>query len=96
MSSTDDDLVNSGDAPATNGVQDPPDRAVLGGKEQAVGASEIQRGSVIPEQGIVGERRAVRVPVPNFPDAGGSGGGEGKEGTRNRAGFHSYDETHQV
>ena len=42
------------------------------------------------------ENRAVPVPVPRFWRAEDSGGSEGTEGSKNRTGFHSYDETHQV
>lgn len=77
--------------------------------EEVARTKTKQAGKGFPGCGAVGEsppvlglaaveeRRAVPVPMPNFQGAGGSGAGEEtKEGSKNRAGFHSYDETHQV
>lgn len=58
----------------------------------AVGESPSILGSA-----AVGERRAMPVPVPNSYGAGGGNEeAQENEGPKNRAGFHSYDETHQV
>lgn len=55
-----------------------------------------EHSSVLGSTPAEEEGRAVPVPVPRFRRAGDDGGGEGTEGSKNRAGFHSYDETHQV
>lgn len=65
--------------------------------EEFSGSDALRESPSVLGSASVGERRAVPVPVPNSHGAGGgSGEGAEKEGPRNRAGFHSYDETHQV
>lgn len=79
------------------------------GAEKSVRKKGTQSAEVAPRGGAYGndpsvldrndpakESRAVPVPVPHFQKAKDDGGGEGTEGSKNRAGFHSYDETHQV
>ena len=60
-------------------------------RDDAFGRDPSWRGSTPAD-----ESRAVPVPVPRFQRPEDDGGGEGTEGSKNRAGFHSYDETHQV
>lgn len=62
----------------------------------AASGREARDVAVLSDADAVGERRAVPVPEPKIIRAGRGGADEGKDGTRNRAGFHSYDETHQV
>eukprot|EP00752_Nemacystus_decipiens_P004092 g3745.t1 len=57
----------------------------------AVGKDPSVAGSAPAE-----ETRAVPVPVPRFQRAEDGGGSEGTQVPKNRAGFHSYDETHQI
>lgn len=78
------------------------------GAEEVVPAKESQAAESAPRGDEFGKdpsalgstpregNRAVPVPVPRFQRAEDDGGKEGTEGSQNRAGFHSYDETHQV
>lgn len=80
------------------------------GAEERVRWTETQSATVAPRGDALGtdpdldvlgstptkETRAVPVPVPRFQRTAHDGGSEGTEGSKNRTGFHSYDETHQV
>lgn len=108
----DDGVSNSNTTPAARDRDAIPGGGAFdaSGAEEIVRTKETQSGDdeVLPRGDALGhdpsvagstpgeERRAVPVPVPRFQRAEDDGGSEGKEGSKNRAGFHSYDETHQV
>lgn len=90
------DVVPGGDASDASGAEEIVQTAEIRSAEVAsrgdvLGIDPSVKGSTPAE-----ENRAVPVPVPRFQGAEDDGGSEGTEGSKNRTGFHSYDETHQV